>query len=95
MILKIYKRRQKNFFFSKLIFLSFSSKSLSFELFSRKFPNFYVFIIKFMKNNENSLAKKYRHVNAPRHKTVKATRLKVLDCIGKDISELLKKTAAQ
>jgi hypothetical protein len=44
-----------------------------------------------MKNNENSLTKKYHHVNAPRHKTVKATRLKILDCIGKGISELLKK----
>ncbi len=91
MILKLYKRRPPKFFFSKLIFPSFSSKSLSFELFSRKFPNFYIFIIKFMKNNENSLTKKYRHVNAPRHKTVKATRLKLLDCIGKGISELLKK----
>jgi hypothetical protein len=48
-----------------------------------------------MKNNENSLTKKYRHVNAPRHKTVKATRLKILDYIGKGISELLKKIAAQ
>jgi hypothetical protein len=44
-----------------------------------------------MKNNENSLTKKYRYVNAPRHKTVQATRLKILDCIGKVISELLKK----
>jgi hypothetical protein len=44
-----------------------------------------------MKNNENSLTKKYHHVNAPRHKTVKATRLKILDCIVKGISELLKK----
>jgi hypothetical protein len=48
-----------------------------------------------MKNNENLLKKKYRHVNAPRHKTVKATRLKILDCIGKGISKLFKKTAAQ
>jgi hypothetical protein len=48
-----------------------------------------------MKNNENLLTKKYRHVNAPRHKTIKATRLKILDRIGKGISELLKKTAAQ
>jgi hypothetical protein len=48
-----------------------------------------------MKNNENSLTKNYRYVNAPRDKTVKATRLKILDCIGKCISELLKKTAAQ
>ncbi len=88
---KFTKGAKKNVFFSKLIFPSFSSKSLSFELFSRKFPNFYIFIIKFMKNNENSLTKKYRHVNAPRHKTVKAIRLKILDCIGKSISELLKK----
>jgi hypothetical protein len=48
-----------------------------------------------MKNNENSLMKKYRYVNAPRGKIVRATRLKILDCIGKCISELLKKTAAQ
>jgi hypothetical protein len=48
-----------------------------------------------MKNNENSLTKNYRYINAPRDKTVKATRLKILDCIGKCISELLKKTAAQ
>ncbi len=91
MIVKIYKRRPKKIFFSTLFFPSFSSKSLSFELFSRKFPNFYIFIIKFTKNNENSLTKKYRHVNAPRHKTVKATRLKILDSIGKGISEHLKK----
>jgi hypothetical protein len=44
-----------------------------------------------MKNNENSLTKNYRYINAPRDKTVKATRLKILDCIGKCISELLKK----
>jgi hypothetical protein len=36
-----------------------------------------------MKNNKNLLRKKYRYVNAPRDKTVKATRLKILDCIGK------------
>ncbi len=48
-----------------------------------------------MKNNENSLTKNYRYVNAPRDKTDKATRLKILDCIGRCISELLKKTAAQ
>jgi hypothetical protein len=48
-----------------------------------------------MKNNENSLTKNYRYVNAPRDKTIKATRLKFLDCIGKYISELLKKTAPQ
>ncbi len=48
-----------------------------------------------MKNNENSLTKNYSYINAPRDKTVKATRLKILDCIGKCISELLKKTAAQ
>ncbi len=44
-----------------------------------------------MKNNENSFMKNYCYVNAPRDKTVKATRLKILDCIGKGISELLKK----
>ena len=48
-----------------------------------------------MKNNENSLTKNSRYVNASRGKTIKATRLKILDCIGKGISELLKKTAAQ
>jgi hypothetical protein len=48
-----------------------------------------------MKNKENSLTKNYRYINAPRDKTVKASRLKILDCIGKCISELLKKTAAQ
>jgi hypothetical protein len=48
-----------------------------------------------MKNNENSLTKNYRYINAPRDKTVKATMLKILDCIGKCISEFLKKTAAQ
>jgi hypothetical protein len=48
-----------------------------------------------MKNNENSLMKNYRYVNASRDKTIKATRLKLLDCIGKCISELIKKTAAQ
>jgi hypothetical protein len=39
--------------------------------------------------------KNYHYVNAPRDKTVKATRLKVLYCIGKCINELLKKTVAQ
>jgi hypothetical protein len=34
--------------------------------------------------------KNYHYVNAPRDKTVKATRLKILYCIGKCISELLK-----
>jgi hypothetical protein len=43
-----------------------------------------------MKNNENSLTKNYRYVIAPRDKTVKATRLKIIDCIGNCISELLK-----
>jgi hypothetical protein len=47
-------------------------------------------MIKFMKNNKN-----YSYVNAPREKTVKATRLKFLDYINKCISELLKNTAAQ
>jgi hypothetical protein len=51
--------------------------------------------MKFTKNNENSLTKNYRYVNASGDKTVKATRLELLDCIGKCISELLKKTAAQ
>jgi hypothetical protein len=41
-----------------------------------------------MKNNENSLTKNYRYINAPRDKTVKATRLKILDCIGKCISSI-------
>ncbi len=44
-----------------------------------------------MKNNENSLSKNYNYVNTPRDKTVKATGLKILDCIGKCISKLLKK----
>ncbi len=48
--------------------------------------------MKFMKKNENLLTKNYRYVNAPRDKTVKATRLKILDCIGKYISELFKKS---
>jgi hypothetical protein len=34
--------------------------------------------MKFMKNNENLLTKNYRYVNAPRDKTVEATRLKIL-----------------
>jgi hypothetical protein len=46
--------------------------------------------MKFMKNTKNSLMKNYCYVNAPRDKIVKATRLKILDCIGKCISELLK-----
>jgi hypothetical protein len=36
--------------------------------------------------------KNYYYVNAPRDKTVKAAGLKILDCIGKCISELLKKS---
>jgi hypothetical protein len=48
-----------------------------------------------MKNNKNSLTKKYLYINAPRHTTIKATRLKILYCIGKGISELLQKTASQ
>jgi hypothetical protein len=48
-----------------------------------------------MKNNENSFTKSYLHITTPREKTVKAARLKILDCIDKCISELLKKTAAQ
>jgi hypothetical protein len=47
--------------------------------------------MKFMKNKENLLTKNYHYVNAPRDETVKATRPKILDCIGKCISELLKK----
>ncbi len=47
-----------------------------------------------MKNNKNSLMKKYHYVNAPRHKSVKATRLKILDCIGKGISDLKKNAAS-
>ncbi len=44
-----------------------------------------------MKNNENLLTKNYRYIIAPRDKTVKATRLKIIDCIGNCISELLTK----
>jgi hypothetical protein len=44
-----------------------------------------------MKNKENLLTKNYRYGNAPRYKIVKAARLKIHDCIGKCISELLKK----
>ncbi len=40
---------------------------------------------------KNFLMKNYCYVNAPRDKTVKAIRLKILDCIGKGISELIKK----
>jgi hypothetical protein len=41
-----------------------------------------------MKNNKNLLTTNYCYVNAPRDKTVKATRLKIRDCIDKCISEL-------
>jgi hypothetical protein len=47
-----------------------------------------------MKNNENSLRKNHHYVNASRDITVKATRLKLLECIGKCISELLKKNCS-
>ncbi len=43
------------------------------------------------REGKRALTKNYRYVNAPRDKTIKATRLKILDCIGKCISELLKK----
>jgi hypothetical protein len=49
-----------------------------------------------MKNNENSFINKSDcYVNAPGDKSNKAAGLKILDCIGKCISELLKKTSAQ
>jgi hypothetical protein len=41
-----------------------------------------------MKTNKNLLTKNYYYVNDPRDKTVKAARLKILDLIGKCISEL-------
>jgi hypothetical protein len=45
-----------------------------------------------MKNNENSfINKSYCYVNAPGDKINKAAGLKILDRIGKCISELLKK----
>jgi hypothetical protein len=47
-----------------------------------------------MKNDENSLTKNSRYVNASRGKTIKATRQIILDCIGKCISELLKKRSS-
>ncbi len=88
------QKAPKTNFFSKLIFPSFSSKNLSFELFPRKFPNFYILTIKIHEKLQKFVNKKYHYANTPRHKTVKATWLKILDSIGKSISELLKKTAA-
>jgi hypothetical protein len=57
------EKKIKNF-----VFPSFSSKNLSFEIFSRKFPIFFIFSLQLMKNFENSLTKNYPYGNASREK---------------------------
>ncbi len=85
--------KKKNF--SKLFFPSISGKNLSFEIFSRKFPKFFIFSLQLMKNYENSVTKNYPDDNASREKTVEAARLKMFESIDKSLSELQKKTANQ
>jgi hypothetical protein len=86
--MKISKVTPKKKKISKLFFPSFSSKNLSFQIFSRKFPNFLIFRLQLMKNYENSLMKRYSYGNASRKKIVKAARLKMFEIIDKSRSKL-------
>jgi hypothetical protein len=75
----------------KTYFPSFSSKNLSFEIYSRKFLNSFFFSLQLMKKYENLVTKSYPYGNASSEKTVKAARLKIFESIDKSLSELLKK----
>jgi hypothetical protein len=55
----------------KLFFYHSLAKGLSFEIFSRIFPNFLIFSLQLTKNYKNLLLKSYRYGNNSREKTLK------------------------
>jgi hypothetical protein len=65
---------------------------MSFELFQENFLIFFIFTLT-MKNYKNLLTKMYQCGNTRRENTIKAARLKIVDYIAQNISELFKKNS--